>query len=267
MKTGVIYCYHINNKYYVGKTYDKESKRKKQHKYNANIGTETPFCNAIRKYGWENILATYEVLERLEYETLEELNYNLIERENYWIKEKNALVPNGYNVHFSNHKKVPYVPNKKERYEKLSKKFKGLNNNPKTSNRIICVETGIIYPSVREAERQNNFPKNSIGNCLNGKAHTAKGYHWKYVDKETPNFNIEKARKKPLVEKHSQKIQIICLETQKKYDCINDCAREMFNSIDCKRGISKSCKTKKPYRKYNFRFLNQGNPVPSLNEN
>ena len=29
MKTGVIYCYHINNKYYVGKTYDKESKTKK----------------------------------------------------------------------------------------------------------------------------------------------------------------------------------------------------------------------------------------------
>lgn len=29
MKTGVIYCYHINNKYYVGKTCDKESKRKK----------------------------------------------------------------------------------------------------------------------------------------------------------------------------------------------------------------------------------------------
>ena len=26
-------------------------------------------------------------------------------------------------------------------------------------------------------------------------------------------------------------------------------------------------KQKKPYRKYNFRFLNQGNPVPSLNEN
>ena len=54
----------------IGKTYDIEKKRQKQHKYDANHGTETPFCSAIRKYGWKNVLKTYTVLETLEYETL-----------------------------------------------------------------------------------------------------------------------------------------------------------------------------------------------------
>lgn len=267
MEKGVIYCYYVNDKYYVGKTYSGEKKRQKQHKFDSEHGTETPFCYAIRKYGWENVLETYKVLETLEYETLEELNYNLIERENYWIKEKNALLPNGYNVHFSNHKKIPYIPNKEERYKKTSEKLKGKNNNPKLSNRVICVETGVIYPSVREAERTNNYPKNTLWGCLNGRQHTAQGFHWKYADKETPEFDIEKARKKPLVIKHSQKIEVICMETQEKYESINDCARKMFNSKHCKRGISTSCKTGKKYNNYHFRFLNHGNPVPSLNEN
>lgn len=267
MVKGYIYCYYINNKYYVGKTYRSEKKRQKQHKYDSTHGTQTPFCSAIRKYDWENVLKTYQVLETLEYETLEELNYNLIERENYWIDKKNALLPNGYNVHYSNHKKVPYIPNKKERYEKISKALKGKNNNPLLSNRIVCVETNVIYPSIREAERQNGYIKGTLCHCLNGKQKTSHGYHWKYVDKETPEYSIEKARKKPLKSYDSKCISIICLETNKVYKCINDCVRDMKWHKHCKRGVSNSCKRLKSYRGYNFRYFNQDNPVPSLNEN
>ena len=265
MNKGYIYCYCINEKYYVGKTYRNERKRQKQHKYNSTHGTQTPFCNAIRKYGWENVLKTYQVLEILEDKDLEKLNQKLIERENYWIDKKNALLPNGYNVHYSNHEKIPYIPNKEERYKKISKALKGRNNNPLISNRIKCVETGIIYLSVREAERQNNYPKNSLGNCLNGKQKIAQGYHWEYVDKATPEYDINKARKKPLKGYTSQMIPIVCIETNKKYKCINDCVRDMNWEKYTKRGISNSCKNKKSYRGYNFRFLNHDNPVLSLN--
>ena len=267
MYVGKIYCYYINNKYYVGKTYCKDKKRQKQHKYDSSHGTNTPFCSAIRKYGWENILKTYKILEVIEKENLEELNYELIERENYWIREKNSLLPNGYNVHFSNHKKIPYVPNKKERYEKVSKALKGKNNNPLLSNRIICVETNVIYPSVREAERLNDFPKNSLGNCLNGKQKTAKGFHWKYVDKETPKYDVDKARKIPLVNIYKQWKPVICIETNKTYKSINECCRDMFGTISCKKELSKHCKNGKKYRNYTFKFLVHDNPVPSLNEN
>lgn len=267
MKKGKIYCYNIGEKYYVGKTYNEDRKRQKQHKYDANHGTQTPFCFAIRKYGWENVLETYKVLEVLENKTLQDLNYNLIERENYWIDKLNSLLPNGYNVHYSNHKKIPYIPNKEERYNKVSQKLKGRNNNPLLSNRIICVETGIIYPSVREAERVNNFPKNTIGGALNGKKRTAHGFNWKYVDKPTPIFDINKARKKPLVEKHSQKIEVVCLETNKQYESINACVRAFGWSKDSKKGVSKSCKQKTKYRNFNFRFSNYDNPVPSVGNN
>jgi len=267
---GKIYCYHSpSGKYYVGKTYCSDKKRQKDHKYCVfTKQSEYPFAKAIRKYGWEEILKTYQILERVYADTKEELNYLLIDRENYWMDKMNCLVPNGYNVQHSNNHTIPHTPNKKEVYEKISKKLKGKNNNPLISNRVICIETGIIYPSVREAERQNNYTKNSLGNCLNGYNHTAQGYHWKYVDKETPKFDIEKKRKrKPLKGYNPQCMAVICVETNKSYKSINDCARDMFNNKNYKRGISKSCKTGRAYHNYHFKFLNQGNPVPSLNEN
>ena len=131
----------------------------------------------------------------------------------------------------------------------------------------MCVETGIIYPSVREAERQNNYPKNALGNCLYGKQKTAQGFHWKYVDRETPKYDIEKARKKTIKGYNPQCMAVICLETRKEYKCINDCARDMFKNVWYKRGISKSCKTGCAYHNYHFKFLSQDNPVPSLNNN
>jgi hypothetical protein len=266
---GRIYCYHSpNNKYYVGKTYCSDKKRQKDHKYCAlTKNGEYPFAKAIRKYGWNEILKTYQILEIINANTKEELNYLLIDRENYWIDTMNTLVPNGYNVQHSNHVELPHNPNKEETYKKISQKLKGKNNNPLLSNRVKCIETNIIYPSVREAERQNNFPKNSLWGCLHGKSHTAKGYHWKYVDKETPKFDIEKARKKPLKGYNPQCISVICVETGKKYNSINECVRDMFENKWQKRGVSKSCKTGSAYHNYHFKFLNQGNPVPSLNKN
>lgn len=258
MKKGVIYCYFINNKYYVGKTYGTEKKRKKQHHYDARHGTQTPFCNAIRKYGWDNVVKSYKVLETLEYETLEELNYNLIEREIYWIKEKNSLLPNGYNVHFSNHKKIPYVPNKKERYEKVSKALKGRNNNKYLSKRIMCVETGIIYPSVREAERQNNITEGSLSHVLNGDMQTSHGKHWRYVD--LPNHKIDNRISRKL-------IPVKCIETNKEYRTLNDCSIDMFGNRNYRKNIKNSCETGKSYHEYHFEYLNQDNPLPSLNNN
>lgn len=266
---GRIYCYHSpSNKYYVGKTYCTDKKRQKDHKYCAytKMG-EYPFAKAIRKYGWENILKTYQILEKVYADTKEELNYKLIERENYYMDTMNTLVPNGYNVQHSNHIEIPHNPNKEETYRKISQKLKGKNNNPLISNRVMCVETGIIYPSVREAERQNNYPKNALGNCLYGKQKTAQGFHWKYVDRETPKYDIEKARKKTIKGYNPQCMAVICLETGKEYKCINDCARDMFKNIWYKRGISKSCKTACAYHNYHFKFLSQDNPVPSLNNN
>ena len=56
-------------------------------------------------------------------------------------------------------------------------------NNTYNKRPVKCIETGIIYPSAREAERQTNIANTHIVDVCNEKPHylTAGGYRWKYV--------------------------------------------------------------------------------------
>ena len=47
--------------------------------------------------------------------------------------------------------------------------------------KVICVETGIIYPSIKEASRQTGTAKSLIANVCRGIKHTTGGYHWEFV--------------------------------------------------------------------------------------
>ena len=51
-------------------------------------------------------------------------------------------------------------------------------NHPAKSTPVLCVETGIIYPSVHEAERQTGVNQRNISDCINGKRKSAGGFHW-----------------------------------------------------------------------------------------
>ena len=59
-----------------------------------------------------------------------------------------------------------------------------LTNRLDLSKKIICVETGQIYESIQEAERQTNIKHSTICQCCQNKyGHkTAGGFHWKYAD-------------------------------------------------------------------------------------
>jgi hypothetical protein len=50
------------------------------------------------------------------------------------------------------------------------------------SKKILCVETGVVYDSARDAGRALGKPKlfKGISNVLRGKVETAGGYHWEY---------------------------------------------------------------------------------------
>ena len=52
------------------------------------------------------------------------------------------------------------------------------------SKKILCVESGKIYTSIREIERQLGFSTSSISKCCNKKVgyKTVGGLHWKYAD-------------------------------------------------------------------------------------
>lgn len=51
----------------------------------------------------------------------------------------------------------------------------------KTTKQVMCVETGVVYPSAKEVERQLGFAQSNISNACNGKIKTCGGYTWKYV--------------------------------------------------------------------------------------
>lgn len=249
---GIIYSYEHDGKKYIGKTY-KEKKRKYQHKHDALVKkVNTPFACAIRKYGWDEIEKTYKIIEKYEMEDKQKLNELIVERETYWINKLNSIVPNGYNVHESNHKMIPYLTNKEERYRKTSKSLKGKYMNQEYSSKpIICIETGIEYPSVSECERQMGFKHNTIGSVLRGKSSNHKGYTFKYKNQETTLKKV-KPRNKP----------IICVELNKEFRTTREASVWLCGNENKHRNIRASLQHGWACSGYHWKYK-QDNTVPS----
>lgn len=57
------------------------------------------------------------------------------------------------------------------------KKFSPLSGNPK--RKVICLETGIVYNSIKEA--QIILGLYHISECVNGKRERCGGFHWSFV--------------------------------------------------------------------------------------
>lgn len=51
-----------------------------------------------------------------------------------------------------------------------------------SSKKVVCVETGEIYPSISSAARNNGVSLHAISNVLRGKARTSAGFHWEYLE-------------------------------------------------------------------------------------
>lgn len=61
----------------------------------------------------------------------------------------------------------------------MSKAHKGKEGNNKTP--VLCVETGIVYPSVKSASEDMGIISTSIFNVLSGLSENARGYHFRRV--------------------------------------------------------------------------------------
>jgi group I intron endonuclease len=79
-----------------------------------------------------------------------------------------------------------------EQCKRISESLKGrtFSHTEETKNKIsktlsipiICVETGIKYCGLRDAEKKTHVSSGTISHCLHGKYEKAGGYHWKYAD-------------------------------------------------------------------------------------
>ena len=246
---GVVYRYTINGKYYIGKTLMEERKRINKHKYEAlTKKTDTPFARAIRKYGWENALKSYEVLEEFNCNTKEELQKILYEKETYYILLYNSMVPNGYNVYSSGAERtISGYKNKEEMYKKISKSLKGKYLNNSNSRKVYCVELDKWFDSVCEASRQLHIHHTCIQKVCVKKQATAGGYRFTYDKNDIPNFRQSTQ-------------EIYCVELDMKFDSVRD-ALEYLNLPYKKRAELKHA-IKHNWKFNNYHWKKTGKTIP-----
>ena len=79
-------------------------------------------------------------------------------------------------------KRISDIHKNKKQSEETKKKLSELQN--KNKKQVLCIETGIKYNSLREAEKITGIPHNNISACCRGKGKykTAGGYHWEFIN-------------------------------------------------------------------------------------
>lgn len=256
MYRGVIYCYCIEGKYYVGKTLMQERKRIAKHKFDAlTKNSQTPFARAIRKYGWQSVVSSYRVIEEIFDDDKQSLNSNLIVREKYWIEKYNSLIPNGYNVYKEGQESIPHIHNKQEMYLLVSKSLKGKYlNQPYSSKPVYCVELSRWFPSAQEAKRELGINHDSISRCAKGLICKAGGYTWNYTGSSA-------TRKSGLMSK-----EIICVENGKKFSSCKDVAKWIVGINTDKKisNVYSNVKTavKNGWACCGYHFIETGKTIP-----
>ena len=204
-----------NGKIYIGITQQQPEKRWQRGIGYLNKNKEGKYhqqymARAVIKYDWDDI--KHEILfsglikEEAEIKEQEliafyksdnrEFGYNLekggrVHRVSNETKEKMSKSRKGkphteeWNKKISKSNKGKISPFKgkhrsEETKKKISESTKGkVKTGKKSTKPVICVETGIIYESAAEVERQLNIRHENIARaCKNN--WTAGGYHWRY---------------------------------------------------------------------------------------
>ena len=192
-----VYCHinKINQKTYAGIT----SKKNPQERWRNGKGySDTPhFGAAIKKYGWDNF--DHEIIasglteneacyfERLLIKQLDLLDdrygYNISEGGNRGCRFKGKRAPM-YGKHHTeeskqkNREKHLGVGHSHTSETKEKLRLSAIGNNRGKCTKVKCVETGIVYKSAAEAQRQTDTDASAIIKCVKGKLHQTNNLHW-----------------------------------------------------------------------------------------
>lgn len=106
-------------------------------------------------------------------------------RKNYYIHRlvAEAFLDNSNNLPEVNHKDENKTNNNLDNLEFCDRKY-NINYGTRTqkiSKQVMCVETGVVYSSTMEVERQLGYFQTYIASVCNGKHKTAYKFHWCYV--------------------------------------------------------------------------------------
>ena len=188
----------VNNKMYVGYTGRKPEVRWKNgrgYRFNESLTAD------IQRYGWDYFRTTV-VAKNVDEETARNFEYYLVRYYDLQNPEKGYNLNNGG---FFGAKGRVYTPEQRKRRSEISKaaykrddeyrkqrareatlgthrtEAEKKNLSEKLGKKVLCVETGEVYCSIREAYRQTGIHYNCISRACNGTRETAGKLHWKYV--------------------------------------------------------------------------------------
>lgn len=126
------------------------------------------------KCGYLSVTLFYQTNKRKDYlvHRLVLTYFNPVE--NMDILEGNHKDENKTNNNIENLEWVSSLYNKN--YGNRNDKIREYHN-----KKVMCVETGAVYNSGKEASETLNICRSSISNCLQGKRNKAGNYHWREI--------------------------------------------------------------------------------------
>lgn len=202
----------INNKIYIGQTCQNPEQRWRNGK---GYNSKTYFAKAINKYGWDNF--THQIIEE-NIPTRQIAN----QREEYWINFYNSNDSKyGYNMTTGGE---GFTPQTGSYYSKQN--WQNQDFRKKFEKPVICVNTGIIYNSLKEAALQNNIHKDSISKCCTH-VHKSAGFDknnnplvWEFY-KDDKDYKYQN----PKIF-YGNTTRIICTTTQEIFNSVQQASEE-----------------------------------------
>ena len=199
----------LNGKVYIGQSIDIRE-RFYEHKRKLRLHQH---CNRYLQNAWD------KHGEYFEFEVIEECSLDdLDKREMYWIGRYNSDdQKRGYNIMGGG-----------QANRAVAEQTKAMISKP-----VLCIETGEVYPSVAEAQRQTGICNISLA-CTGKMCHSG-GYHWCFEEDATPE-HIEAVLNR--TQRRCNKA-VVCLVTGEVFDSMTEAARKHGVSIAT---ISVACK-------------------------
>lgn len=115
---------------------------------------------------------------------------------------------------------------------------------------IICVETGVVYNSIKEASTSCGVCRTSLTKCCSRQAIVVGGYHWAYLDEYGDDWTAPILSTKENGEWRRRKI--LCVETGDVWESIVDCSIETGIRA---QNLSKVCKDHQTAKGKHYAYL------------
>lgn len=133
-----------------------------------------------------------------------------------------------------------------EEYHK-SKLREGNKNHPAFSKPVICLQTGVEYPSASEAERQTGINKAHILSCASGKYLNAGGLKWGFIVNGVPVYPKREDRNKR---------RIKCVETGEEFESVTEAAKKVCPDV-CPSSLGSAIRRGHRYRGKRYIYIDR----------